>query len=292
MTSPTGPVVAIHAGAGERLPAVLEHEAEIRGALLDALAAGRAPLECGQDAGEAVQAAVVAMESFELFNAGRGSTLCADGSVEMSAALMRSDRAAGAVARVRHTEHPILGAAVVMHSAQVLMVGGAADALAAQAGLEQRAREYFVTERQSTRLLEAAAGTDHATVGAVCLAPNGGLAAATSTGGVRAQPPGRVGDSPLIGAGTWADSGVAISCTGNGEAFIRSGTGRYIGALVEHGWPIAQAAERALGQVRELGATGGLIALDAAGTVAMPFLSAVMPRGVWRLGQEPAVWVG
>jgi beta-aspartyl-peptidase (threonine type) len=287
-----GPVVAIHAGAGDRGAALLEQEKRYRDALLRALGEARASVEGGGGAVQAVQAAIVVMESFELFNAGRGSALCADGSVEMSAALMRSvDGAAGAVAAVRHTENPILGAAVVMDSPQVLVVGEAADALAERAGFPQRPTSYFVTDRQRARLQAAGAGRDHATVGAVCVDGDGRLAAGTSTGGIRSQPPGRVGDTPVIGAGTWADPRVAVSCTGDGEAFIRVGVGRYIGALVEHGVPVSEASERALAGVGQLGAGGGLIAVDRRGEVAMPFVTEVLPRGVWRAGEPPAVWV-
>lgn len=282
------PVLAIHGGAGDRGAALQEEAGRYREALLEALAAGRAALN-GGGALEAVQAAIVAMEDFELFNAGRGSALCSDGTVEMSAALMRgSDGAAGAVAGVRRTQNPIRAAAAVMTSPQVLMVG---DGVAERAGLAQRPPDYFVTERQRARLRSSGAGRDHATVGAVCMDAAGGLAAGTSTGGIRGQPPGRVGDTPIIGAGTWADARVAVSCTGDGEAFIRTGAARHIGALVDHGVPLVEAAERALGEVASLGASGGLIAVDHHGHTALPFLTAVMPRGVWRVGAEPEVWV-
>jgi beta-aspartyl-peptidase (threonine type) len=219
--------------------------------------------------------------------------LCADGSVELSASLMRgSDRAAGAVAAVGRTRNPIAGALAVLRSDQVLMVGEAADRRAAADGAEQVDPEYFVTDRQRERLARQLGDSDHATVGAVCVDGRGRLAAATSTGGIRAQPPGRVGDSPLIGAGTWADTRVAVSCTGDGEVFIRAGVGRYIGALVEQGMPLDRACEHALDQVKEIGGAGGLVAVDAHGAAALPFLTAVMPRGIWRAGGEPLVWVG
>jgi beta-aspartyl-peptidase (threonine type) len=280
-----GAVIAIHGGAGDRGAGLIRNEHRYREALVGALADGRMALERGGGAVEAVQAAIMAMESFELFNAGRGSALCADGTVEMSAALMRSsDAAAGAVAAVRRTENPIRAAAVVMDSPQVLMVG---DGVAEQAGLPQRPNSYFVTERQQA----AGAGRDHGTVGAVCVDGDGLLAAGTSTGGIRGQPPGRVGDTPIIGAGTWADPRVATSCTGDGEAFIRVGVARYIAALLEHGVGVSEACDRALGEVAALGGRGGLIAVDADGNTTLPFLTQVMPRGVWRAGQDPTVWV-
>ena len=171
------------------------------------------------------------------------------------------------------------------------MVGSAADRLAAEAGAEQVTPDYFITERERARLHDAPAGPDHATVGAVCLDREGGLAAGTSTGGIRAQPPGRVGDCPLIGSGTWADRCVAVSCTGDGEAFIRVGAARYIGALVEHGVALTEAVRRALEAVRGLGGSGGLIALDARGNAVMPFNTGGMARGFWREGEAPEAWV-
>ncbi len=288
----TRPAVAIHAGAAPSISTVVENAAVCHEALLESLGAARHVLERDGDAVQAVQAAVMVMEAFELFNAGRGSVLCADGSVELSAAIMCSaERAAGAVASTKHTKHPVVGALAVMRSPQVLMVGEAADALASSAGAEQVPESYFITERQQARLHHHLSGPDHNTVGAVCVDASGLLAAATSTGGIRAQPPGRVGDCPLIGSGTWADSRVAVSCTGDGEAFIRSGVARYIAALVEHGVPVAEAAERALGEVAAIGGEGGLVAVDAAGEVTLPFQTSVMPRGLWRSGQEPEAWV-
>ena len=281
----SAPAVAIHAGAGDRGAALLEEEDRYREALLDALGQARTAIQSGAGAVEAVQAAIVVMEAFELFNAGRGSALCADGSVEMSAALMRSsDGAAGAVAAVRHTEYPIRAAAVVMESPQVLMVG---DGVAERSGLAQRPNSYFVTERQRA----AGAGRDHGTVGAVCLDADGLLAAGTSTGGIRGQPPGRVGDTPIIGAGTWADRRVAVSCTGDGEAFIRAGVARHIAGMVEHGVPLSEAGDRALGEVSARGGRGGLIAVDAGGGIALPFSTQAMPRGAWRAGEDLSVWV-
>jgi isoaspartyl peptidase/L-asparaginase-like protein (Ntn-hydrolase superfamily) len=210
----------------------------------------------------------------------------------MSAALMRgSDRGAGAVAGTRHTQNPILGARAVLESPQVLMSGPAADERAALAGAQQRSADYFVTGRQRQRWLADEAVQDRATVGAVCLDAKGVLAAATSTGGVRGQPPGRVGDCPIIGAGTWADEHVAVSCTGDGEAFIRCATAREVAARVQRECSLDEAVQVALGQIAALQASGGLIALDREGRVVMPFITEVMPRGVWRAGEPPEAWV-
>jgi beta-aspartyl-peptidase (threonine type) len=287
----SGPAVVIHAGAGPLSDELLERESDVQAALLDALRRARAGLEAGAAAEEGALAAVVAMEDFPLFNAGRGSALCADGSVQMSASVMRGrDRGAGAVAGLRRAINPILGAREVMLSEQVLLVGEAADEWLAERGLEQLANGDFVTERQLVRL-RVGAEADRGTVGAVCLDRGGNLAAATSTGGISGQPVGRVGDSPLLGAGTWADRRVAVSCTGDGEAFIRAGVARQIAALVECGVGLAEASERALGEVAARGGMGGLIALDACGRWCAPFTTAAMPRGAWRSGGEAQVHV-
>jgi beta-aspartyl-peptidase (threonine type) len=292
MSAPTGTAaVVLHAGAGSIGAELRECEQECRAALAEALGAASALLHDGGDALDAVRAAVTVMEDFPLFNSGRGAALCTDGSAQLSAALMRgSDRAAGAVAGISHTQNPIAAAGAVLQSEQVLMIAAGADERAAAAGLAQQPNEYFVTARQQARL-QSSVDPDRGTVGAVCLDAKGVLAAGTSTGGVRAQPPGRVGDSPLIGAGTWADGRVAVSCTGDGEAFIRTGAARQIAMQVEFGTPIRVAVERALVDVATLGANGGIIALDAEGVPAMVFGTAAMPRALWRAGSEPSIWV-
>jgi L-asparaginase / beta-aspartyl-peptidase len=290
--SATAPALLIHAGEGDMTNALQEHEPHFREALLGALAAGRQILQADGEAIDAVQSAVAEMESCALFNAGRGSALCSDGSVQLSAALMRgSDRAAGAVTAVTRTEHPILAARFVLDSDQVLMAGEWADRRAAELGATQRENSFFVTEQQLAQLRGRAHELARGTVGAVCLDGRGVLAAATSTGGRSGQPPGRVGDSPLVGAGTWADDRVAVSCTGAGEAFIRAGAAHQIAMLLQRGAALAQAAERALADVAGLGGRGGLIALDRTGATATPVLSGVMPGGIWRPGSEPDVWV-
>jgi isoaspartyl peptidase/L-asparaginase-like protein (Ntn-hydrolase superfamily) len=172
-----------------------------------------------------------------------------------------------------------------------MLVGRPADELAARAGIAQQPQEYFITDRQRDRLDDPAAPQARATVGAVCLDSAGLLAAGTSTGGVKGQPPGRVGDCPIIGAGTWADRHAAISCTGDGEAFIRSSTARDVAQLVQGGAGIEAAAERALTTIGELQHSGGLVAVDGAGNVALSFITQIMPRGAWRGGEQPTVWV-
>jgi isoaspartyl peptidase/L-asparaginase-like protein (Ntn-hydrolase superfamily) len=286
------PVIALHAGAGTLSVKLAEHEAEIRQVLGGVLKSGRAVLEGGGDALDVVQSAVQIMENYELFNSGRGSALCSDGSAQMSASMMRgSDRAAGAVAGVMHTRNPVIAARAVLDSYQVLMIGEHAEEFARSRGAEQRPNEYFITERQQGNLARRVEQYPAGTVGAVCLDGNGTLAAATSTGGLTGQPPGRVGDSPVIGAGTWADGVVAVSCTGDGELFIRAAVARTISALIEHGVELGEAVDRALAEVAGMGGTGGLIACGADGSVVLPFTTEAMPRGVWRAGGDPEVWI-
>jgi isoaspartyl peptidase/L-asparaginase-like protein (Ntn-hydrolase superfamily) len=273
---------------------LMERYDDVRAAVMQAVDLARAVLEGGRPAVDAVQSAIMFMEAgADFFNAGRGSVLCADGSVEMSAALMQgADRRVGAVAGIKRTKQPIVAArAVLGRSSHVLLVGEAADAHAAASGAEMIDSSYFVTDRQRRRLAESGAEPDRGTVGVVCLDAEGLLAAGTSTGGMRRQLPGRVGDSPLPGAGTWADDHVAVSCTGDGEAFIRAGAARHLATLVAAGVGLKQAAAQALAEVAELGGQGGLIAVDAEGNIAMPFNSEAMPRGTWRAGDEPATWV-
>lgn len=288
----SAPVLVVHAGAGSVSDELREQEAECRAALENALKSGAEALKAG-GAVEAVTAAVMVMEAFPMFNAGHGSVLCSDGSVEMSAAVMRGgDRAAGAMVMLRRTRHPIAAALSLLDAPPVLLAGEPADAHAAAHGLEQQDPSEFVTERQRRRLeryLSRGEQPDRGTVGAVCLDAGGLLAVATSTGGRLGQRPGRVGDSPLIGAGTWADRGVAVSCTGAGEAFIRAGASRLLGALVAQGVSLESAASTVMDEIADCDGVGGLIAVDAHGNVATPFSTAAMPRGTWRQGGQLAV---
>jgi L-asparaginase / beta-aspartyl-peptidase len=282
------PVLSVHGGAGSHTDELREHAAEYHAALERALAAGADALDAGGGAVEAVRVAVIVLESVPLFNAGYGSALCTDGSVELSASVMRgSDQAAGGVAMMTRTAHPVAAAVALLDEPEVLLVGPSADAHAAANGLEQRDPAEFVTERQRQKLAEHLAAAEPETVGAVCLDKTGLLAAATSTGGLSGQRPGRVADSPLIGAGTWADNRVAVSCTGQGEAFIRAGAARLVAALVERGETLECAANAALTAVADCGGSGGLIAVDAHGNVTAPRSTGAMPRGVWRPGQKP-----
>jgi beta-aspartyl-peptidase (threonine type) len=270
--------IVVHGGAG-RWPAEAR-EAALEG-VARAVETGHAVLAAGGEALAAVQAAVVLLEDDPVFNAGRGSALDENGEARLDAAVMRgTDRAAGAVAAVMGIRNPVLAARAVMDQGRhVLLVGEAAGAFARAAGLETAPPEWFVTARRRRAL---------GTVGAVARDAHGGLAAATSTGGIDGKHPGRAGDAPLIGAGTWADAATAaISCTGDGEAIIRVALAHEIDALMRHaGLPLETACERALAGLAPLG-TAGLIAVGGAGEIAAPFTTAAMPRA-WRLGDGPA----
>jgi beta-aspartyl-peptidase (threonine type) len=290
---PATPIIAVHAGAGPGATDPADRERALVG-LREALQRGGQVLRDGGEALDAVQAAVAHMEDeVEIFNAGRGAALTDDGRAELSASVMRGrDRDAGAAALITRSRFPVAAArAVLDHSPHVLMSGPAADEFAGAHGVEQCDPSYFVTERQRGRLTERGSDFAKGTVGAVCLDAAGGLAAATSTGGRRGQLPGRVGDTPVIGAGIWADPQIAISSTGDGEAFIRTAAAHQLATRTAAGQPLDAAAAATLQDVRSVGGTGGMIVIDISGAVALPFTSAAMNRGVWRLDSEPQAWV-
>lgn len=294
--------LAIHGGAGtiRRDELTAEKEAAYRAALNAALQAGGAILAAGGSAEEAVVAAAISLEDCPLFNAGHGSTFTATGGIEMDAALMTSTARAGAVTGVTRIRNPILAARAVMRATpHLLLAGAAADEFAAAQGLAMEPRAYFETEHRRAQLIAAQAAQvvslDHdlpakmGTIGAVARDRHGALAAATSTGGMTNKRAGRVGDTPILGAGTWADSHVAISCTGTGEAFMRCAAAHEVGALMRlAGKSLEEAtSEVALLRVPEAGGRGGLIAVDAMGGVALPFGTEGMYRGWWRAGETP-----
>lgn len=282
------PVLLVHGGAGNPRGGKVDDEPAVHAALRDALLAGYELLAAGGAALDAAEAAVQWLEDCSLFNAGRGSVLNAEGHVEMDAAVMDGDsRQAGACAGVIGVRHPVaLARAIMEKTPHVLLVGEGARRYAEDAGLDFEDPEWFVTERERMRAdadARAGAGTrgeaadapGHGTVGAVALDSQGHLAAATSTGGVRGQLHGRVGDTPVIGAGTWADEHVAVSCTGTGEQFIRAAAAHELSARVRHaGAPLAEAAA-----IVVEGLDGGFIALGADGSSAMPFNTELMYRG-------------
>lgn len=284
--------IVIHGGAGVILRENLssEQEAAYTAALETSLKAGGDVLANGGSAVDAVQAAVLTMEDDPLFNAGRGAVMTAARIHELDASIMDGrDRNAGAVAGVTRVRNPILAARAVMdQSEHVMFAGPGADEFAESVGLELVENAYFTTERRVhslERVLEEQTRTDadrHGTVGAVAIDKDGNIAAATTTGGMTAKAAGRIGDSPIIGAATYAQNGVcAVSATGHGEYFIRVGVAKTICSRVElAGETITVAAENALGQVEALGGDGGVIVMGGAGEYAYVFNSAGMYRGM------------
>ena len=285
--------IAIHGGAGTILKSELsaEQEAAFHAALEAAVQSGHDVLAQGGDAMDAVVAAVVMLEDSPLFNAGKGAVFNYEGGNELDAAIMDgSSLNAGAVAAVTRVKNPILLARTVLDaSPHVLLVGKGAETLASEHGLEMVSPEYFHTpfRRKQWRERRNAASADvppHAffsTVGAVALDRRGKLAAATSTGGMTNKRYGRVGDVPVIGAGTYADSEVcAVSATGHGEYFIRSVVAHDICAISRYrGVSLHEAAkEVVLGKLVERGGSGGIIAVDPAGRVSLVFNSQGMYR--------------
>jgi len=293
--------LAVHGGAGtiERSKMTPEREHEYRAGIENALRAGSAILRRGGAALDAVEAAVRVLEDDPHFNAGKGSVFTSAGTNEMDAAIMDGKtRNAGAVAGVQHVRNPIVLARAVMEkSKHVFLIGSGAEEFAKRNGIELVDAKYFFTQDrwdalQKVKAAENGGGsgdkkfiiTDaerHGTVGAVARDGSGNLAAATSTGGTTNKLPGRVGDSPVIGAGTFADNNTcAVSCTGDGEFFIRVAVAHEISALIElSGVSLAKAAENALTKSQKLGGSGGLIAVDKNGNVALPFNTSGMYRG-------------
>jgi beta-aspartyl-peptidase (threonine type) len=294
--------LAIHGGAGtiERTNMTPEREREYRTGLERALAAGYEILKRGGSSLDATEAAVRAFEDDPHFNAGKGSVFTSAGTNEMDAAIMDGKTlAAGAVASLEHIKNPISLARLVMEkSGHVMMDCQGAEAFAKENGIELVDQKYFFTQERWDALQKIKAAeksrtsgarnkfliTDqdrHGTVGAVALDQNGNLAAATSTGGTTNKRPGRVGDSPVIGAGTYANNATcAVSATGDGEYFIRATVAGDVSALMEYGgMSLKQAAQTALDKVAKLGGAGGLIAIDREGNMTLPFNTAGMYRG-------------
>ena len=285
--------LAIHGGAGvfDRGTLPAEKEAEYRTGLTAALTAGSAVLEGGGSALDAVAAAVRVLEDNPLFNAGRGAVFTASGRNELDAAIMDGKtQKAGAVAGVTRTRNPIdLARAVMDHSPHVMLTGAGADEFSVQRGLAQVDPSWFRTEARWQQLLawrqrqQAAVDPTHlfGTVGAVALDADGNLAAATSTGGMTGKRWGRVGDSPIIGAGTYAKNGqCAVSATGSGEYFIRESAARQLCDRVAwKGESLADAAQATIMAVGAIGGDGGLIALGPDGRPAFAINDVGMYRG-------------
>jgi len=281
--------IVVHGGAG-RLPESAERIERMRAGAAAGVEAGHAVLAAGGSALDAVEAAVVTLEDDPQFNAGRGAALTEDGGVELDAAVMEgTGRAAGGVACLQGVRNPVRAArAVLADGRHVLLVGAAARTFAAEAGVELCEVDWLATPSQREALAGGASGWAEGTVGAVARDQQGRLAAGTSTGGTMGQRRGRVGDSPLIGAGTWADDGsVAVSCTGDGEAIIRIAMAHEVEALVRlAGHSLEQACAEALAELERRGGHGGLIAVSAMGEVTARFSSPSMTRG-WQVGDGP-----
>ena len=306
-------VIAIHGGAGAITRSQLSQEQELRyiQALSDIVETGQRMLEDGRSALDVVTEAVRLLEECPLFNAGIGAVYTRDETHELDACVMDGNTLnAGAVAGVSHLRNPILAARLVMeHSPHVMMISEGAENFAIAQGMERVSADIFSTPERYAQLLAArTAGEtvlDHSaspldennkmgTVGAVALDMFGNLAAATSTGGMTNKLPGRVGDSPLVGAGCYANNAsVAVSCTGTGEVFIRALAAYDIAALMDYGGlSLSEACERVvMEKLPALGGSGGLIAIDHEGNVALPFNSEGMYRAWGYAGDTPTTGI-
>ncbi|AKM08724.1 isoaspartyl peptidase/L-asparaginase family protein [Pelagerythrobacter marensis] len=292
-TEPVRWSLAIHGGAGtlKRENMTSEQEEAYRCSLQAALDAGAEVLASGGDALQAVEAAIVLLEDDPLFNAGRGSVFTWEGANEMDASIMDGrTRAAGAVAGVTTVRHPIhLARAVMDDGRHVFLSGAGAEQFATAKGLERMPPAWFATERRrkqlevmkSRQLSALDVEYKFGTVGAVARDQAGHLAAGTSTGGMTGKRWGRIGDAPVIGAGTWADDrSCAVSATGWGEFFIRAGVAQAICDRVRlAGEGVQQASDTVIAEVAEMGGDGGVIVMSNAGEAVFSFNSAGMYRG-------------
>ncbi len=314
------PVIAIHGGAGAITRAALsaEKEQDYIQALSDIVAAGQAILAAGGSALDAVTEAVRLLEECPLFNAGKGSVFTHQGTHELDACVMDGRTCdAGAVAGVSRIRNPVLAARTVLeNSTHVLFGGEGAERFAANHGLEMVDPDFFFTQERFDQLHRAQAEQgrvllDHdgaaalsgdpldpdrkfGTVGAVALDALGNLAAATSTGGMTNKAAGRIGDTPIIGAGCYANNAtVAVSSTGTGEIFMRTVAAYDVSALIEYaGLTLQQACDKVvMEKLLALGGSGGLIAIDRFGNVALPFNSEGMYRGFGYVGDAPSVGI-
>lgn len=307
-------VIAIHGGAGAitRAQLSVEKEQQFIQALSEIVESGQAILEKGGSALDAVTQAVRLLEECPLFNAGTGSVFTHEGTHELDACVMDGNTLeAGAVAGVSRIRNPVLAARQVLeHSPHLLLIGEGAEKFAQSRGLEPVSPETFSTPERWEQLQRALAVNqtvlDHngnepldpdtklGTVGAVALDKFGNLAAATSTGGMTNKMPGRVGDSPIVGAGCYANNAnVAVSCTGTGEVFMRTLAAYDIAALMEYGGlSLHQATQRVvMEKLPALNGSGGVIAIDNQGNVALPFNSEGMYRGYGFVGDAPNVGI-
>ncbi len=293
--------IAIHGGAGTIDKALMTPEKEIayRKGLQDALEVGHKALSEGKSALDAVELAVRSLENCDLFNAGNGAVFCADGGFKLDASIMwGKDLTAGAVAGVKNIANPIsLARKVMERTGHVMLAGQGANDFAKKIGVEQEPESYFFTQHRYDQWQELVGTTevalDHGsstkkpfgTVGAVAYDTDGNIAAATSTGGMTNKQYGRIGDTPVIGSGTYANNATcAISCTGHGEYFLRAVVAYDISCLMEYqGLSLEEACKKVVNdKLVKLGGEGGLVAVDAKGNIALPFNSPGMYRGFVR----------
>ena len=295
--------IAIHGGAGtiDRNKMTAEKEAAYRAALSDAITAGENVLMSGGSSLDAVEAAVVSLENCPLFNAGKGSVFTHDGTHEMDAAIMRGDNLmAGAAAGIRGVQNPVVLARTIMEKSEhVLLSRDGAEDFARSQNLPFQSDDYFHDDFRHQQwqqaLVDDRVSLDHAsekkfgTVGAVAIDQFGNLAAATSTGGMTNKRWGRIGDSPIIGSGTYANNETcAISCTGHGEFFIRSVVAYDVSCLMEYrGMTLEEACQIVVNEkLVKIGGEGGLIAIDHKGNICLPFNSSGMYRAWKKQGDE------
>jgi beta-aspartyl-peptidase (threonine type) len=264
--------------------------------LLQALKTGEAVLKEGGTSMDAVEKTIRVLEDNPLFNAGKGAVYTYEGAVSLDASIMDgSTLKAGAVAGVSDVKNPISLAREVMGSSEhVLLSGSGASEFARERGLEIVDSSYFFTINRWNDHIRGLQNEKHGTVGCVALDIHGNLAAGTSTGGMTNKRWGRIGDTPLIGAGTYANNKSAgISCTGHGEYFIRYVVAHEVSNMVEYkGWTVKQAGNFIINeQLRKAGGTGGLIAIDRNGNIAMPYNTAGMFRAFSKSNGEWAVYI-
>lgn len=297
--------LAIHGGAGTILRSSMTTamQQEYEAGLQQALEKGYEVLEKGGNSLDAVEAAVIALEDFPLFNAGRGSVFNHLGRHEMDASIMYGKNLeAGAVSGISHIKNPIrLAKTIMQQSEHVMLMGQGAEEFAAKHGLETADDQYFYNDFRHRQWLEIkdtdTIQLDHkdkkfGTVGAVALDAQGNLAAATSTGGMTNKKFGRVGDTPIIGSGTYANNATcAVSCTGHGELFMRAVVAHDISCLMEYkGLSLREAADMVVqDKLVKIGGEGGLVAIDKDGNIVLPFNSEGMYRAYKKNTGETAV---
>ncbi|MCH2651218.1 MAG: isoaspartyl peptidase/L-asparaginase [Candidatus Marinimicrobia bacterium] len=288
--------IAIHGGAGTitRKNMTPGKENAYRSKLKETLNVGYSILNKGGTSLDAVEATIRIMENSELFNAGKGAVFTNAGTNELDASIMDGrNLKAGAVARVKTVKNPISAARKVMEETwHVMLSGDGADKFAKEQGLDIVDPNYFYTQRRWDSLKKIQV-EKHGTVGCVALDKHGNLAAGTSTGGLTNKRWGRVGDSPIIGAGTYANNQTcAVSGTGQGEYFIRGNVAYDVSAIMEYkGKSVGVAAQNVIRKLSDKGGNGGIITMDSKGNISMPFNTAGMYRGFRKAGQAPEIFI-